>query len=82
MGREKETHLTNGQLAAHLHRILTDPNAAEIDTQEGFEEFMTDLAYVLCGHCGGRVSKRATYAPVNGDVSWANSWQVGIYLEG
>jgi hypothetical protein len=47
--------ITNGALAALLTNLLTNPNSGEIDSMEGFEQFCTDLAEVVCNHCGGEV---------------------------
>jgi hypothetical protein len=47
--------ITNGALAALLANLLTNPNSGEIDSMEGFEQFCTDLAEVVCNHCGGEV---------------------------
>lgn len=65
------------QIAAHelaevVRRLLTDPESAgELESFGAFQSFMTDIADVVCKHCGGEVRLPAN--PLE-DV-----WYVGIH---
>lgn len=44
------------ELAEIVTKLLTDTEATgELCTLESFEDFMTDIAKVVCDHCGGEV---------------------------
>lgn len=60
------------ELGQLINQLLTNPAAAgELDTDEKYAAFMTDLARVVTDHCGGEVRHQA--APLD-DV-----WYVGVH---
>ena len=47
------------ELAEIVTKLLTDPNSSgELDGFETFQQFMTDIAEVVCDHCGGEILNR------------------------
>ena len=70
--------LTNGALAALLTNILTNPNSGEVDSIERFESFFTDLANVVCDHCGGDVVVDATYVGMQNDDEFASAYVIEV----
>ncbi|MDK9702414.1 MAG: hypothetical protein OEL20_04690 [Sulfuritalea sp.] len=70
--------INNGQMAALLANILTNPFSGEVDAQEAFEEFFTELTKLVCNYCGGEVISPATYAPAPGDQNWATHYLVEV----
>jgi len=66
--------ITASQLAEIVTRLLTDRGAqatGELDDFEPFQEFMTEIAEVVCKHCGGEVHHPAHELD---DI-----WYVGIH---
>lgn len=64
--------VTAAELAELVKRLLTDPSGVgELESTESFQEFMTDVAQVVCDHCGGTIQNPA--AAVQG------CWLVGIH---
>lgn len=60
------------ELAEIVTKLLTDPNSSgELDGFETFQQFMTDIAEVVCDHCGGEIHNPADLLE---DV-----WYVGIH---
>lgn len=60
------------ELAEIVTKLLTDTNTSgELDGFESFQQFMTDIAEVVCDHCGGEVRNPADLLE---DV-----WYVGIH---
>jgi hypothetical protein len=50
------------ELATLVNKLLTQPEAVgELDTDGKFADFMTDIAKVVCDHCGGEVSHEASF---------------------
>lgn len=70
--------INNGQLAAILSHLLTDPFSGEIDDQEQFEQFCTDLANVVCNYCGSKVTTPASYAPEESNLDWATHYVMEV----
>lgn len=62
--------ISRHELAALVSKLLTE-NHGDIDSFEGFQGFMTDIAKVVCDHCGGEVLNPADCLD---DV-----WYVGIH---
>ncbi len=64
--------ITNGELAEIVAGLLVERlGESHLDTKEKYRAFMTDLAQVICDHCGGEVS-----GPADDDVE--STWMVGI----
>ena len=64
--------ITNGEIAEIVTGLLVGRlEAAQIDTKEKYRAFMTDLAQVICDHCGGEVC-----GPADDDIE--SIWMVGI----
>ncbi len=54
--------ITSEDLAVIVSNLLTKPQAVgELDTDGKFKSFMTDIARVVCDHCGGEVRHEADY---------------------
>lgn len=54
--------LTPTDLAKLVTALLTDPaSVGELETDEKFKAFVTDLAETVCDHCGGEVRHPAEY---------------------
>lgn len=70
--------IKNGQLAKIVKNILTNPASGEVDDQEMFERFCTDIAQVVCNYCGGEVTEPAAYAPENGCMDWSRHYVLEI----
>lgn len=48
--------ITNGELAEIVTGLLVGRRMhSQLDTKEKYAAFMTDLAQVICDHCGGEV---------------------------
>lgn len=61
------------ELALVTNSLLIDPERlGELDTEEKYQAFITDLAKLLCDHCGGEVK----YAASKPD---GEAWFVGIH---
>lgn len=67
--------LTNGSLAAIVTAILTKPETGEVDSLETFQQFMTDLAQVLCDYCGGEIETPPRHI---GGQDFASSYEMFI----
>jgi len=64
-------HITNGELAEIVTGLLVGRLVvAQLDSTEKYAEFMTDLAALICDHCGGEVTSRADNSE--------DQWMVGI----
>ena len=60
------------ELAEIVTRLLTDTETTgELDGHETFQAFMTDIAQVVCDHCGGEIHYPADQLD---DI-----WHVGIH---
>lgn len=66
--------ISAAELAAVVTRLLASPNCpVEVSGAETFEAFMTDIARVVCKHCGGEVRYAASqqedawYIDIHGD---------------
>ena len=71
------THvITNGQLAALVGNILTNPFSGEVDDTEAFARFCTEIAEVVCNYCGGEIASPAQYAPAPGNMDWATHYRL------
>lgn len=67
--------ITAEELASLVSTLLINPHTVgEMPTTSHFASFMTDIAKVVCDHCGGVVKVMA--APVDGNP---NAWSVGIH---
>jgi hypothetical protein len=54
--------ITPQDLAAIVKNLLTQPRAVgELDSDGQFKSFMTDIAKVVCDHCGGEVRREANF---------------------
>jgi hypothetical protein len=54
--------ITPENLAEIVSNLLTKPQTVgEMDTDGKFKSFMTDIAKVVCDHCGGEVRNEAVY---------------------
>jgi hypothetical protein len=63
--------INNGELAEIVTRLLVGRLLHDqLDTTEKYADFMTDIAKVVCDHCGGEVTGRADNAD--------GEWLVGI----
>lgn len=64
--------ITAAELAQVVTELLTHPEKiGELESTEAFSSFMTDIAEVVCDHCGGEV--RNVAGPMD-DV-----WYIGIH---
>lgn len=62
------------ELAELVTKLLTNPDSVgELDTPEKFSAFMTDIARVVCDHCGGEVRHEASR-----DGEAEEQWLVGV----
>ena len=60
------------ELAEIVTRLLTDTESTgELDGHESFQSFMTNIAQVVCDHCGGEIHHPAD--------SLDDIWYVGIH---
>lgn len=65
--------ISAAELAVITHSLLLHPErTGELDTKEKYQAFMTELAQLICSHCGGEVQFQASKS--DGD-----SWFVGIH---
>ncbi|KVP16889.1 hypothetical protein [Burkholderia ubonensis] len=49
-------------LATIVTQLLTKPESVgQLDTDAQFKSFMTDIAQVVCNHCGGEVRHEASF---------------------
>lgn len=63
--------LTPAELASIVTNLLVNPQqVGELDSPERYGAFMTDVASLICDHCGGEVSSSAD--------DWVGEWLVGI----
>lgn len=54
--------ITAQELAVLVTKLLTDPaSVGQLDTDSQFTSFVTDIAQVVCEHCGGEVRQKASY---------------------
>lgn len=51
--------ITANELAEIITKLLTT-TSGELEEHETFSSFMTDIAKVICDHCGGEVKNPAT----------------------
>jgi hypothetical protein len=66
--------ITAGELAIIVTRLLTDTQTTgEMDSAEAFGQFMTDIAQVVCDHCGGEIHQPASFLDDDG------GWMIGIH---
>jgi hypothetical protein len=72
--------LTNGQIASLVSEILTNPFSGEVEEQETFERFFTDVAQIVCDYCGGEVTTPAGYIPEAGSMDWATHYRLEVKL--
>lgn len=64
--------ITSAELAAIVTKLLTDPEGAgELSGHESYQAFMTDIAQVVCNHCGGEIHHSAS------DLD--DIWYIGIH---
>src|SRR6218665_265287 len=64
--------VTAKELAEIVTRLLTDTEATgELEGFDAFQGFMTDIAQVVCDHCGGEIRHSA--------VPFEDIWYVGIH---
>lgn len=70
--------ITNGQLAAIVSNLLTNPFSGELDSTEGFAQFCTDIAQVVCDYCGGEVVTPASYAPPESCMDWGSHYALEV----
>ena len=77
-GDAGKVSLTNGQLAAVLTHLLTNPFAGEIDDQGLFEEFCGDLLDVITDYCGGKIVTHPAYAPSPGCMRWDQHYRMEV----
>lgn len=67
-----EKQVTAKELAGVVSRLLTETElTGELDSQEKFQGFMTDIAKVVCDYCGGEVLNSATLVE--------GMWHVGVH---
>lgn len=60
------------ELAEIVTKLLTDPEGAgELSGHESYQAFMTDIAQVVCNHCGGEIHHPAS------DLD--DIWYIGIH---
>lgn len=70
--------INNGHLAAIINSLLTDPASGEIDDQGAFENFVTDIAEVVCNYCGSEVETPARYDYQEQNNDWATHYKVQV----
>lgn len=64
--------ISSKELSEIVTRLLTDTQkTGELDDFNSFQEFMTDIAQVVCNYCGGEIHHPAD--PFDG------TWYVGIH---
>jgi hypothetical protein len=64
--------ITPSELASLITILLTAPqDAGELDTPQKFSAFMTDIAKVMCEHCGGEIQEPAD--------CWAGHWLIAVH---
>lgn len=64
--------ITTHELAEIVTRLLTQTHTTgELESFESFQGFMTDIAKVICDHCGGEVRNPADMLD--------ETWYVGIH---
>lgn len=65
--------ISAAELALITHSLLVHPErSGELDTPEKYQAFMTDMAQLICDHCGGEVRHVATCPD-------GEAWFVGIH---
>lgn len=72
--------ITNSELAALLTNLLTNPNSGEMSTMGCFTQFMSDLADVVCNHCGGLVvaDADAAYIGMTNDDEFGDAYVLEV----
>ncbi len=70
--------ITNGQLASIVSEILTNPFSGEVEGQEAFEKFCTDIAKVVTKYCGGEVIKGAEYQFGASSLDWTTHYMLEV----
>lgn len=64
--------ITAAELAEIVTNLLTDPEGSgELATSEQFSRFMTDIANVVCDHCGGETRHPAD--------AFIGPWLIGVH---
>lgn len=64
--------VTPVELAEIVTSLLTNPQrTGQLDTFEAFQSFMTDIAQVVCDHCGGEIRNQAD--------RMEDTWYIGIH---
>jgi hypothetical protein len=54
--------ITPEDLATIVTNLLTQPQTVgQLDSDGQFKSFMTDIAKVVCDHCGGEVQREADF---------------------
>ena len=74
--------ITTGMLASIVSEILTNPFSGEVEEQETFERFFTDVAQIVCDYCGGEVTTPAGYIPEADSMDWATHYRLEVQLNG
>lgn len=65
--------ITAQELGELVNNLLKNPQAVgELDSMESFQSFMTDIAQVVCDHCGGEIFYDAK-------LDEQRVWTVGIH---
>lgn len=79
--------ITAAELAEVITKLLTQPDAVgELGEAKAYQDFMTDIAQVVCDHCGGEVRHPADplddvwYVGIHGNDSLPNS-EGGIWAD-
>lgn len=70
--------INNGQLAAIVTHILTNPYSGELDDQSAFEEFVTKVSQLVCDNCGGQLVSPARYAPEPDNMDWTTHYRLEV----
>lgn len=65
------------ELAKIVNKLLTDPTGSgQLDEMSAMENFMTDIAKVVCDYCGGEVLNDASFNP---SAEHGYNYLVGIH---
>lgn len=70
--------ISNGTLAALLTNLLTNPHSGELDSMDKFEEFLNDLARVVCNHCGGEITTESRYVDMTSDDEFGSAYVLEV----
>lgn len=72
--------ITAAELAEIVNQLLTRPETVgELEDSKAYQSFMTEVAKVVCDHCGGEVHHSASpledvwYVGIHGNDSLPNS---------